>query len=335
MDRSEILEWLRDRKDYVSGQEICEHFQVSRNAVWKAVEQLKKDGYVIEAVRNRGYRLLDEAGEVYDRGELLSRLHTRRIGREVRFFRSTDSTNLQAKAEAEQGAPEGTVFLADEQTAGRGRRGRSWNSPAGKNIYFSLLLRPEVEPEQAPVLTLLMALSIAKALEEIAVRMHLPEGAHPLIKWPNDVVMGGRKINGTLTEMSAEPGFVHYVVIGVGINVKKQDFPEELQATAGTLEDAFGSAPRRCELTARILEHFEELYERYLKERSAAFCREEYESFLVSKGRTVRVLDPAGEYEATALGIDGRGQLLVRTADGETRAVYAGEVSVRGLYGYT
>jgi BirA family biotin operon repressor/biotin-[acetyl-CoA-carboxylase] ligase len=180
-----------------------------------------------------------------------------------------------------------------------------------------------------------MALSIAKALEEIAAEQNLPEDLRPRIKWPNDVVMGGRKINGTLTEMSAEPGFVHYVVIGVGINVKKQEFPAELRETAGTLEDALGTAPRRCELTARILEHFEGLYENYLKEKTAAFCREEYESFLVNKGRAVRVLDPAGEYEATALGIDDEGQLLVRTAEGETRAVYAGEVSVRGIYGYT
>ncbi len=340
MDKAEILDLLRSRGTYVSGQEICNTFGVSRTAVWKAVEQLKKEGHAIEAVRNRGYLLTEETGDVYGREELLSRLETDRIGREVEYYDSIDSTNRRAKQLAEdaaEGGHDGALIFADRQTAGRGRRGRSWESPAGKNIYFSLLLRPQMAPEQAPMLTLLMALAVVRGLRalgaELGISVDDPQ-LQPRIKWPNDIVLGDRKICGMLTEMGAEQGYIHYVVIGVGINVKKQDFVGELSTKATDIETKWDVQVPRCRLIAHILKAFEELYEAACKVGDLRGLREEFDCCMVNLGHSVRVLDPAGEYDGIARGINDKGELLVEREDGSTTAVYAGEVSVRGIYGY-
>ena len=161
--KAEILALLRERESYVSGQELCERFGVSRTAVWKAVNQLKKEGYCIEAVQNRGY-LLTQEGEVYGQSELESRMDTRWAGHPVSFYDMLDSTNLRAKLDAENGASEGALVAADMQTAGRGRRGRAWSSPAGVNVYFTLILKPEFEPARASMVTLLMALADRKSV---------------------------------------------------------------------------------------------------------------------------------------------------------------------------
>ncbi len=332
--KSEILSLLRERGDYVSGQELCQRFGVSRTAVWKSIEQLKKDGYDIAAVRNRGYLLQESAAfDVFGQNELESRIRTKWVGKRALFFPEIGSTNIRAKQEAEEGAPEGTLIVSDHQTAGRGRRGRAWESPAGCNVYFSLMLRPKLDPDRAPMMTLLMALAVAQALKELG-----PEGDDPekavLIKWPNDIVIGGRKVCGILTEMSVEQAYIQYVVIGVGINVRKQVFAPEIAATATSLEEAWDIPVPRCELIGRICRAFETLYEDFIETRSLAGVRAPYESFLANKGRMVKVLDPAGEYEGTALGINDRGELLVELKEGTIKEVYAGEVSVRGIYGY-
>lgn len=332
--KSEILSLLRERGDYVSGQELCERFGVSRTAVWKSIEQLKKDGYEIAAVRNRGYLLQESAAfDVFGQNELESRIRTKWVGKRALFFPEIGSTNIRAKQEAEEGAPEGTLIVSDHQTAGRGRRGRAWDSPAGCNIYFTLMLRPKISPEEAPMMTLLMALAVAGAMESLHRESGL-QTASPQIKWPNDIVLDGKKVCGILTEMSVEQAYIQYVVIGVGINVRKQAFPEEIAATATSMEEAWNLPVARCELIGRICSEFEGLYETFLEAHSLAPMRETYESFLANKGRKVRVLDPAGEYEGTALGINDRGELLVETAEGSIKEVYAGEVSVRGIYGY-
>ena len=163
--KSKILTLLRERGDYVSGQELCERFGVSRTAVWKAIGQLKKEGFSIEAVQNRGYRLVQEE-EVFGQHELESRMDTRWAGHPVTFYEVLDSTNLRAKLDAENGAPQGALVVADMQTAGRGRRGRSWSSPAGANAYFTLILKPDFEPEKASMLTLVMAMAVAVGITE-------------------------------------------------------------------------------------------------------------------------------------------------------------------------
>ena len=302
-------------------------FQVSRTAVWKAINQLKKEGYRIDAVSNKGYFLHPEE-EVFGSHELESRIDTAWAGRPVHFFETIDSTNLRAKLEAEAGAKQGTLIVADEQTAGRGRRGRDWESPAGKNVYFTLLLRPEMDPGRASMLTLVMALAVAEGIQKTC-------RLDPQIKWPNDIVLEGKKICGMLTEMSLERDYIHYVVVGVGINVGLQCFPESIRATAACLQEFTGEPVNRATLIAEIMKSFEPLYDRFLQTYDMREIRQLYEDKLVNRNRQVRVLDPKGEYTGTARGINDRGELLVELTDGRTETVYAGEVSVRGLYGYT
>ena len=345
--KSEIITLLRQRGDYVSGQELCEHFGVSRTAVWKAVEQLKKDGYVIEAVKNRGYLLMEDTSRVFGYTEIKSRLRGKWTGQTLYYFDSIDSTNLQAKHLAEEGAPHGTVVVADRQTAGRGRRGRTWQSPEGKNLYFTILLRPEISPDKASMLTLVMALAVADGMQKRIGDNSLNRIG---IKWPNDIVIDGKKICGILTEMSlsVEMGGISYLVIGTGINVLHQDFPEELQATATNLEDALrdlqadaGKGTPKVEfdtnrsmLLSAILDAFETYYEHFIEAGDLSVLQEKYDGLLVNRGRQVKVLDPKGEYEGTALGITKGGELIVELPDGSRQMVYAGEVSVRGIYGY-
>lgn len=317
---------LRESEEYVSGQRLCEQFQVSRTAVWKVIKQLEKEGYRIEAVRNRGYRIL-EYPDLLSKEEIESQMQTECFGKHVVYYEETDSTNTRVKQLAEHGERHGTLVVADRQSAGKGRRGRGWDSPKGENIYMSLLLRPEMEPSKAPMLTLVMAYSAALAIRE-------QEGLEAGIKWPNDLVIGTKKICGILTEMSAEIDFINYVVIGVGINVNARNFPEELSEKATSLFNEKGKEIRRAVLIAKIMELFEQNYERFLREQNLIFLQEEYNRLLVSRGKEVTVLEPGNEYHAHAMGINGTGELLVRKEDGEEEAVFAGEVSVRGIYGY-
>lgn len=336
--KNQILELLRNSTEYVSGQELCEQFKVSRTAVWKAVEQLKKDGYVIEAVRNRGYKLVTDGADVYNKAEIDASIDTNYIGRNSFFYNIIGSTNTEAKRLAEEGAENGILVVADRQTAGKGRRGRNWVSPEGANIYFSLLLKPEFHPSQAPMLTLVMALAVAQAIRELA-DGKVMDGTSDSdvsvgIKWPNDIVINNKKVCGILTEMSVERDYIQYVVIGTGINVKKQKFDAEFADHASSIEAELDAPVSRSKLVGRIMEAFEKLYEEFKQTGNLAGVKSEYERYLVNMNREVCVLDPKGEYRGTSLGINDNGELLVKTADGVVNEVYAGEVSVRGIYGY-
>lgn len=326
MMKSEILALLRKRQDYVSGQELCERFGVSRTAVWKAIGQLKKEGYQIEAVKNRGY-LLTEEKEHFGQRELESRMDTKWAGHPVACYNVLGSTNLQAKLDAENGAGQGALVVADMQTAGRGRRGRSWSSPPGTNIYFTLIMKPGLPPDKASMLTPVMGLAVAEGIRRTC-------ALEALIKWPNDVVINGRKVCGMLAEMSVEQDFIHYVVIGVGINVGLQEFPEEIASTATCLQRECGRKVPRAELLSSVMKEFEEYYEVFQEKGDLSDLMEHYGSLLVNKGREVRVLDPKGEFQGIARGVNELGELLVERGDGSVTAVYAGEVSVRGIYGY-
>lgn len=319
---------LKEADDHISGQQLCEQFQVSRTAVWKVVNQLKEEGYQVEAVRNKGYRII-ESPDVLTREELSVQIGdaTRWAGQEIVCFTETDSTNVRARKLGENGAAHGTLVVAEQQTAGRGRRGRGWESPAGSSIYMSLLLRPEFLPNKAPMLTIVMAYSVATALRE-------QTGLDFRIKWPNDIVLNGKKVVGILTEMSTEIEYINHVVIGVGINVNTEAFPEEICATATSIRRESGKTWRRAELIAAILRQFEVQYERFVKEEDLAYLREAYDAVLVNCNREVRILGEKDGYRAVALGIDDQGELLVRKEDGTVTSVYAGEVSVRGIYGY-
>ena len=324
--KGEILKLLKETDGYVSGQELCRRFVVSRTAVWKVINQLKEEGYEIEAVRNRGYALKG-AGDVLSEAELLSCLKTEWAGGRTVYFDATDSTNIQARRLAEAHAPHGTLVVSDRQDGGKGRRGRSWASPSGVGIWMSLILRPEIAPSSASMLTLAAALAVREGIQE-------ETGLSPLIKWPNDLVLNGKKICGILTEMSTELMEIQYVITGIGINVNQKEFPPEIRDTATSLSLEAGRSFRRSSLIAAILKAFEKDYAAFLKTGDLSLLLEEYNACLVNRGKEVCILDPSGEYRAVAEGIDESGSLLVTLPDGTRREIISGEVSVRGIYGY-
>ena len=323
--KTEILAMLRDAEGYVSGQELCEKFGVSRTAVWKAINQLKEAGYEIEAVTNKGYRLVS-VPDLLSEEELVSRIHTEWAGQEIHYFGSIDSTNIKAKEYAENGAPNGTLVVADQQTAGRGRRGRSWESPKGTNIAMSLVLKPEINPNHASMITLVAAMAVARAIEDVI-------GEPVQIKWPNDIVLHGKKIVGILTEMSAQFDYINHIVVGIGMNVNTETFPEELQETASSLYLETGKKQNRALIIERTMVHWEHYYGEYLKTEDLSSLMKEYNSMLVNMGRQVRVLDPREPFEGKAMGITKTGELIVDTWESR-KLVASGEVSVRGIYGY-
>lgn len=324
--KTEILRYLKDAEGYLSGQELCERLGVSRTAVWKVIRQLQEDGYEIEAIRNRGYRLA-ESGDVFTEAELKSVISTRVTGHNLVFLDKVDSTNTRAKQLAEAGAPDGTVVVAETQSAAKGRRGRSWMAPAGTGVWFSLLLRPQIEPEHASMMTLVAAMAVEKGIRETT-------GLAGSIKWPNDVVVEGRKVCGILTEMSADMDCVNHVVVGIGINANIRDFPEELKDKATSLFLVSGQVVKRAKLLNAVLLAWEEYYGRYLQTEDLSLLAEEYNEKLAGLHGMVQVLAPKGTYAGISRGISHKGELLVEREDGTVTEVMSGEVSVRGIYGY-
>ena len=250
------------------------------------------------------------------------------ICRHIQYFDKTDSTNNQAKLAAEKNAPEGTLFVAECQTGGRGRRGKTWESPAGSGIWMSLLLRPDISPESASMLTLVLAVAMVDAINEEV------QDAKCYVKWPNDIVLNNRKISGTLTEMSAEMDSIHYVVIGIGINVNTTDFDESIKDMATSIYLGTGKKVKRSNIIAAFSHSFKKYYEAFLKTQNLTYIVDRYNELLINKGRTVKAIYANKELVGEALGINKDGELIIKTEDGCETAIRAGEVSVRGLYGY-
>lgn len=323
--KTEILTALREAEDYVSGQELCERFGVSRTAIWKAVKQLKEAGYEIEAIQNRGYKILAVPDRLSE-GELQSIRKTKWAGTEIHYFKTLDSTNAKAKQLAEEGHPNGTLVVAEKQEAGRGRRGRGWESQEGSGIFMTLVLKPEINPNNASMLTLVAALAVSKA---VMVRTGRPAG----IKWPNDIVMNEKKICGILTEMSAQFDYVNHIVIGIGINVNNDAFSEEISEVATSLYLETREHMNRASLIEEILEKFEYYYEMFRQTEDLSGLVKEYNTHLINLHQRVKVLDPKEPFEGKAMGITQRGELIVDTWESR-KLVSSGEVSVRGIYGY-
>ncbi len=324
--KTKILSALYRAKDYVSGQELCDALQVSRTAVWKVVNQLKEEGYVIESVPRRGYRII-ERPDVVTAEEVESRLDTRWAGHPVIYYEVIDSTNNEAKRLAETGAGNGTLLVTDLQEHGKGRRGRVWSTPPRTAVMMSILLRPDLPPDKVSSVTLVMGMAVAAACGSYC-------GVKAEIKWPNDVVVEGRKICGILTEMSSEIGAINYLVCGAGINANITEFPEELRDKADSLCRITGHPIDRAGLIAECMKQFEYYYEKYLRTGDVSLFLEEYNGLLAGKDGRVRVLEPGNEHDGIARGINEKGELLVELSDGTVEQVYAGEVSVRGVYGY-
>lgn len=259
--------------------------------------------------------------------EIAGRIQTKWCGREVVFLEETGSTNVEARKLADNGWRHGTLVVADSQTFGKGRRGRSWHTPKGTSIAMSFILKPQLEAEYASMLTLVQAMAVAKSIEEIC-------GLETRIKWPNDILVNEKKVCGILTEMNLEKTEISSVIIGTGINVNQENFPGEISEIATSLKIETKSPQSRADLIKRICELFEEYFERFMETKELSWMLEEYNQRLVSTGRMVRVLDPKGEFVGQALGIQKQGELLVKKESGEVVNVYAGEVSVRGIYGY-
>ena len=264
-------------------------------------------------------------GSIYNKTTIADQIHTKWAGKTVHFAREIDSTNLWIKRLAKEGAPEGTLALAEFQSAGRGRLGRSWEVPEGTSVMMSILLRPKFEPQYAPMLTLVMGMAVAKAVKKF--------GFDVSIKWPNDVVVSHKKICGILTEMGVRDGKIDYAVIGVGINVNIREFPEEMADKATSLYLESGREFDRSQIPGLVMEAFEEYYEKFAATCDLSGLKEEYESILANYNQPVRVLAKE-PYEGVARGITDGGELLVEKTDGTIVAVSAGEVSVRGLYSY-
>ena len=264
-------------------------------------------------------------GSIYNETTIADQIHTKWAGKTVHFARETDSTNLWIKRLAKEGASEGTLALAEFQSAGRGRLGRSWEVPEGTSVMMSILLRPKFEPQYAPTLTLVMGMAVAKAVKNL--------GFDVSIKWPNDVVVSHKKICGILTEMGVRDGKIDYAVIGVGINVNIREFPEEMADKATSLYLESGREFDRSQIPGLVMEAFEEYYEKFAATCELSGLKEEYESILANYNQPVRVLAKE-PYEGVARGITDGGELLVEKTDGTIVAVSAGEVSVRGLYSY-
>ncbi len=325
--KTRILTLLGGENGYVSGQELCEELGVSRTAVWKVINQLREDGYEIESVPSKGYRI-QARPDLITAEEISSRLTTAWAAHPVIYYESIASTNNEARRLAEEGAGCGTLIVAEEQLQGKGRRGRSWLTPAGNAVAMSLIVRPEgLMPEKASMLTLVAGLAVCTAVRELC-------GVDAQIKWPNDVVAGGRKICGILTEMSSEPDCINYVVIGIGINTHVEAFPPELQEIAVSLHTLTKEIPDRAALICGCMEKFEKYFEVFMRSFDFSALRQSYNQLLAGRGGTVRVLSGEDEHSGISEGIDEEGQLLVRLEDGSLERVLSGEVSVRGIYGY-
>lgn len=301
---------------FVSGEHISRRLGVSRTAIWKQIRKLEAEGYRIEAVPRRGYRLVGKPDRLTPQA-LLAKLRTERFGRSLRLYDTVGSTQDVLHEWAKEGAPEGALVIAERQTKGRGRMGRTWVSPAGKGVWMSLLLRPALPLALAPQLTLLAAVALARGLQQVAA---LPIG----IKWPNDLLVNGKKVCGVLLESSAEDERLVYVAVGIGIsvNLEAADFPEDLAERAVSLKMACGRELDRADVIAAVLASFEELYGLY-REQGFAPIRLLWEALAVSLHEPAEIRTPAGVVRGIPRGLDDYGGLLVERADGTVAPVYA------------
>lgn len=328
--REAVLSLLRNEGAFLSGEEISRRLGLSRTAVWKAVDVLRREGYEIEARTGLGYRLA-AVPDALTEPEIRSFLgETAVVGRELRCFDELDSTNNYLKTQT--AAPDGTAAVADSQTAGRGRMDRSFQSPKGRGIYLSVLLRPPLPPERLLPVTALAGVAVCAAVERVC-------GVRPGLKWPNDPVLNGKKLCGILTEMSleAETGRVQSLVLGIGVNVGQgpEDFSPEVREMATSLLQALGQPVSRPRLTAALLEELDRAYAALLAGDLSAYLAA-YRRDCVNLGKTVQLIPfGGGEREtAQAVDVDGEFSLVIRGSGGRERTVRSGEVSVRGLWGY-
>ena len=306
----------------ISGAEMSHDLGVSRAAIWARIEELRSLGYDIQASPHAGYRLLS-APDVLHADDLLSRLgKTKVIGRDVQVFKQTTSTNDIIERLARDGVKEGVAVFAESQTKGRGRLGRRWVSPAGKGLWFSVLLRPPMLPQEVTRLTVASATALRRAIQE-------QTGLSPQIKWPNDILVQGRKVAGILTELSAELDRVRYVVLGMGVdvNLSLAEFPAELRKTSGSLKMALGRPVPRAELAVAILRQLDDDYARVCAGDFGSVA-DEWEKHCATLGHRVVIRAGGGQTSGRAEALGEDGALLLRTEHGRLERIVGGDVEV-------
>lgn len=318
-----ILDILLNADDFISGQEISEKLGVSRQAVWKSINALKEKGYEIQSVTNRGYRLVSSPNYLNE-SSLKTLLHNKIIGKNLIVLDSVNSTNDYLKKLGNEGCENGTVVAAREQTRGKGRLGRTWQSKKDDGIAFSVLLRPNVAPSEVSAITPLAGLAVCKAIREYT-------KLDCVIKWPNDIIVGRKKLVGILTEMSAEFDAVEYVITGIGINVDHTSFPEEIAFKATSLLLETGRHIDKNEFLACVLEHLEnEFVKNNLELTPTALS--EYTDLCATVGRSVTFQRGTRRISGMAVGVSEHGELKVMMSDGTICLVNSGEVTVQGIY---
>ncbi|MFC7442097.1 biotin--[acetyl-CoA-carboxylase] ligase [Laceyella putida] len=307
---------------FLSGEEISRKVGVSRAAIWKHIEELRQEGYEIEARPRHGYRLVYRPDRVAPE-EIYPHLQTVAFGREIRYLVQTDSTQIVAHQWAREGAPEGAIVIAEEQHQGRGRMGRVWHSPPQTGIWMSVILRPPIPLSHAPHLTLLASVAVRRALAKLT---ELPVK----IKWPNDLLINGKKVCGILTELRGEQDQIHYVIVGMGINVNAQvaDWPDWLKEVGTSLRHELGRPIHRASLLAEILAELEQSYQGYL-ERGFAPIREEWQQMAGILGEQITARTSQGSYTGIAEQLNEHGALLLRTEQGVV-PVYSAEIEWQG-----
>jgi BirA family biotin operon repressor/biotin-[acetyl-CoA-carboxylase] ligase len=315
----ELLNFLREEHSFVSGEVLAARVGLSRAGIWKRLHRLKSLGYTIEGEPRRGYRLVAAPDKLLP-GEILYRLGTKSLRGPIYHFETADSTNDRAKILGTQGAAEGTLVVAETQTAGRGRLGRTWSSPPGLGIYVSVLLRPPLPPTELPQITLSTAVAVVRALTRAV-------GVTPGIKWPNDLILNGKKLGGILTEMETESDQIRYLVVGMGLNVNNPDFPPELGGRATSLFKEEGRRFSRLTILQAWLEEFETLYRQFLA-RGFPDILEEWQEHSVTLGKYVAVRQGPRQVEGLAREVAPDGALVLETARGEVVRVTSGEITL-------
>lgn len=303
----------------ISGERIAREIGVSRSTVWRCIERLRELGVRVKGQRSTGY-FLETVPDVLTPDLLRKRIKGKLFGKRLFHFFKTDSTNRVAMELGHGGEPEGAIVLAEEQTAGRGRAGRPWHSERGTGLYVTLLLRPRLSPVQAPLLTMLAGISAHTAIQA-------QTGLEAEVKWPNDLLLNGKKIGGILTEMHAEPNQIKFVIVGIGINVNQEKFPAELSAIATSLRKETGRIWPRLELLARLLHEFESDYNRWMRE-GPGYVIERFQTISgFANGRQVRVDTGHEVYSGSTAGLSPDGLLLVQKKNGQIATVIAGDVT--------
>lgn len=313
--QEKILEILKRKHDYISGEQLSEHLKISRQGLWKHIQELKDLGYEIEAVPHLGYKLSHIPDRLYD-FEVLHNLGTKILGKRLLYFDSLASTMDMASQLGMKGLPEGTVILAETQTKGRGRLGRTWLSPKYKGLYLSLILRPEIAPQQVSIITLLTAVSICEAIKQA---LHI----ETQIKWPNDILLHHKKLGGILTELNAEVDEVNFVVIGIGLNVNNDK--KNLISGAASLKEAKKEQLSRVALLQEVLRKIEQNYFLFQKKGPQPII-EKWREFNTTLGKRIKVYSHNEHIEGNAFNIDKDGALLLRKDSGVIQKVMAGDV---------